>query len=375
MSISHKINHFPNNEFLLITILSTILVISLFFLGKFLTPGIEFVGDSAVYIQMSYQPFNYILAPFSYRILTPLIVYLLPLKHYMGFIVVNLTATIGTSILLYYYLKKLNIVRIYRIIGTLFFLFSPSVLYSLLNINLVDPLSYLFFLLAFYAILTKDDKLFLIAVVLGVFNKETILLVIPLFFIFKLDRGILKALKSTLIVSLPGLMIFVILRYFYGLVNYLSLDNISSITSYHLSPNIFFNNPFPAFGTLWIISLFNLIHIESSFIKKAVYLIPLIILQIFIATDTFKVLFLAFPIIIPLSLYLYKTKDNKIILLFIILSITILISYLFMFSQSHKPYLVIYIFLPLEILIIGFLLSLFARNILSNEIFKINIVH
>lgn len=139
------------------------------------------------------------------------------------------------------------------------------------------------------------------------------------------------------------------------------MDTIYSILSYHLSSAELLNNPFPAFGTLWILSLINLTHIESPFIKKSLYLIPVIILQIFIATDTFRALFLAFPIIIPLSLYLNKVRDNKIIMILLILSIIILIAYLLMFIQTDT--FISFIFLPLEILIACFLISQFIRNI------------
>lgn len=369
MSTLNKINNHQYQEFILVTVLSTILVISFFLLGKFITYRFEFMIDSAIYLKMSYQPFTFISSPYSYRILTPLLVYLLPFEHLMGFIVVNLSATISTLVLLFYYLKKLDFTKNYRVLGVLFFFLAPSVLYLLVNITLVDSLSYFFFLLAFYAILIKSDKLYLITLLLGILNKETILFTLPLFFICKLDSGILKALKSTLLISLPALLIFFYVRYSLGLVNYLSLDEIVRISSNLFHSLNLFNNPFPAFGTLWIISFFSIRNIDNPFIKKSIYLIPLILLQLFIATDSFRALFLAFPIIIPMSMYLNKVKNNKIILVLIILSLTILISYIMMVNNSATPYFTIFLFLPLEILVIGFLLIIFINNALKKNSF------
>ncbi|MCE5214150.1 MAG: hypothetical protein LLF83_05460 [Methanobacterium sp.] len=184
---------------------------------------------------------------------------------------------------------------------------------------------------------------------------------------FKLDKGILKALKSTILISLPALLLFLYVRYALGFINYLSWETISNIILYHLSSLSLFNSPYPAFGTLWIIALLNLSKNNNPFIKKTIYLLPLIIMQLFIATDTYRLLFLAFPIIIPLSLYLNINENTKRILMLLILSIIILISYSVFFNVSTIPNILILIFLPLEILITGFLLILLYKKNLINK--------
>lgn len=368
MSLMEKINHFNYHELILVTIFSTILVIVFFFLGKFITSGYEFIVDSVFYLKMSYQPLVFISSPYSYRLLTPLLVYSLPFEHYIGFIVINLSATISTMVLFFYYLKKLNFNITSRVIGILFFFLAPSVLYLIVNITLVDALSYFFLLFAFYALLIKNDKLYLLILIFGVLNKETILFTIPLFFLLKLDSGLGKAIKSTLLISLPAMLTLFILRYLIGFVNYISFDTIIGIVSNHFNSFNLFNNPFPAFGTLWIISILNIRNIDNPFIRKSLYIIPLFFLQLLIATDTFRALFLAFPIIIPLSLYLNKIKNNKIILVLLTLSLIICISYVLMFSRSTIPYFSIFLFLPLEVTIIGYLLVILVRNAKINRL-------
>src|SRR4030067_3482442 len=79
-------------------------------------------GDAEEYFTMSYSPFEGNSPPFMYRILTPLIVYLLPLNHLTGFIIINLISLFFTAVLLYYYLKKLDFRSKDSMIGVLFFL-------------------------------------------------------------------------------------------------------------------------------------------------------------------------------------------------------------------------------------------------------------
>lgn len=370
MQVMKKIRASPHYEFLLITI-STIAIIACLFLI-----GLKFYGftstltlDSFFYFKMSYTPFESTNAPYMYRILTPLLVFILPLKHIISFTLINLTAITSTSVLFYYYLKKLNFKPLYSFIGVLFFILGPNILYSMYNIALVDPLSFLFFLLAFYAILCKNDKLYFIAIILGILNKETILFTVPLYFLYKLEtERLIDALKSTVLILVPVLILFISIRYYFGFTDYLSPATVKEIILYQINSNNILVNPYLTFGVLWIIGLYNIKNIENKFLKNTLYVLPFIFLQIFIATDTLRSLFLAFPIIIPLSLYMFKIKDKKIISIFLIFSIFTIISYLI--SITDLPTLtnllfnfVSFLILPSEILVTVILIVLLIKNI------------
>ena len=327
------------------------------------------LNDSLIYFKMSYNPFQSTIAPFMYRIFTPFLVYLLPFNHLVGFTLVNLTALFLTAVLFYYYLKKLDFNNIYSSLGVLFFLLAPTVIYSMYDIALVDYLSFLFFLLAFYAILCKNDKLYFISLILGVLNKETILFTIPLFFLYKIEiKGLIKAIKLTILVALIPLILFISIKYYFGFTSYFSLNTIKETLLYDLQiKNIFdLSNPFLAFGTLWILGLYALNFVNDSFLKKSLYLMPFIFLQVLIATDMFRALFIAFPIIIPISLYLFKIKDK--IVIFVILSFFILSSCIVLING----YSFLLIFVPLEITIFSALLAdyLLIKGILGPFIKK-----
>jgi hypothetical protein len=49
------------------------------------------------------------------------------------------------------------------------------------------------------------------------------------------------------------------------------------------------------FGVLWLIGLYCIKFNQSKFLKNSLYILQLMFLQIFIATDSFRSLFLAFP--------------------------------------------------------------------------------
>ena len=365
--------YYPNQEIIIVCLVISVVILCIFFIGSNFVNGFAkmVLNDSLIYFKMSYNPFQSTIAPFMYRIFTPFLVYLLPFNHLVGFTLVNLTALFLTAVLFYYYLKKLDFNNIYSSLGVLFFLLAPTVIYSMYDIALVDYLSFLFFLLAFYAILCKNDKLYFISLILGVLNKETILFTIPLFFLYKIEiKGLIKAIKLTILVALIPLILFISIKYYFGFTSYFSLNTIKETLLYDLQIKNIFNlsNPFLAFGTLWILGLYALNFVNDSFLKKSLYLMPFIFLQVLIATDMFRALFIAFPIIIPISLYLFKIKDK--IVIFVILSFFVLFSYILLVNG----YLASLVFLPLEIIIFCALIIhyLDIKGILRPFINKIN---
>lgn len=377
--IMQKISKSSYFEFLLISSSATLLILSLFYIGLIFYDFAKFFTfDSQFYLNISYNPFLSTSAPYMYRILTPILVFILPFKHTFSFILINLSALILTSILFYYYLRKLNFTQVYSFIGFLFFIFSLNVLYSMYNIALIDPISFLLFLLALYAILHGNDKLYLFTLVFGILNKETILFTLPIYFLCKLENeSVIQSFKSTVLLIIPALIILISLRYYFGLNNSLPVSTVPNIIIYQITSNNVLAIPYLGFGVLWIIGFYNIKNNENIFLKKTLYILPLIFLQIFIATDTLRSLFIVFPIIIPFSLYIYKIKDSKLIFMFLMVacllfyySIAIIIPYynLSPVILTSNIYLNSYIILPSQIFVILFLsIYLFKIAILKDN--------
>lgn len=297
----------------LISILINILYVNTFaasILGKY--PW----GDALQYFNMSYSPFSPAASsPFVYRVLTPFLVYLIPINHLIGFKLVNYSALFFTSMLFYYYLRKLNFSRLISTAGILFLLFSPITIYNIYNYCLTDSLSFLFFLLAFYGILTKNKKLYFIAITIGILNRETILFAVPLFFIYSLrETGLKESIKSTVLLSLPALAVFLGIRYLIKLGAYYNSYSTGTLI---IMIEHFANVGLPIlyqlympFGILCVLFIITLMKkkIKSDFLKSAVWLVPLMALQILVAGDIFRITFIAFPIIIPVALYYLTEK-------------------------------------------------------------------
>ncbi len=89
--------------------------------------------------------------------------------------------------------------------------------------------------MAFYAILCKNDKLYLFLIILGVLNKETILFTLPLYFICKKESdGLVNAVKKTLLIILIPAILFIGIRYYFGFTSYFSLITIKETLLYDL---------------------------------------------------------------------------------------------------------------------------------------------
>ena len=327
------------NQLLIVLLVSFATISLIIIFGKlFIHPFLDFIGsDDIAYFEMAENIFEPVASPWTYRILTPLLVYLLPFETLTGFIIVNLSSLYATSILFYFYIRKLGLNFKIGLIGILLFLLSPITIFLIYAICFIDLLLFFFFLLAFYAILCKNDFLFIISVSLGVANKEVILFTLILFFFYKLqDKKLIATIKSTILVSLPPIAIFLLIR--------LNIDNNSSFFSLEIiivilnilvecfQMSVFFHpyRFYLVFGILWLISLVNFFKIDNLFLKKSVYVLPVIFLQFLIASDYTRLFFIAFPIIIPISLYIFNMDYSKKYLIMLLIFSIILVFFHFL---------------------------------------------
>ncbi|KAF5057528.1 hypothetical protein DSECCO2_355810 [anaerobic digester metagenome] len=358
-------------EFLIVLIFASSIVILILFLGKNLVYGFSAITtpDSSFYLQMSLNPFQRVNAPYTYRVLTPLLVYVLPLSHWTGFTIINSSGIIATGVLMYYYLKKLKFSPLISFLGLILFLFAPATIYLFYNIALVDSLSFLLFLLAFYAILIENDIIYVITLILGILNKETILLTLPVYFFYTLkNQGRTNAIKKTILMLAIASIIFISIRYYYGFTSHYSLTNAIDMIKFHINnQSMLFVSYFLTFSSLWLIALMNLNEVKNDFLKISLITLPFIFLQMLLATDVYRVLAITFPIIIPISLYIYKVKKAKLYLYFL-LSILSLFAYLVWLSIGYFVYpldIMLFMGIPLQILVSTLLLVFIFRSVFS----------
>lgn len=290
--------------------------------------------DAANYKLMAEFPFSpQVSAPFCYRILTPFIAYCLPLDTFASFFCLNMVFFSLTAVIFYFFLKKLHFNRTYSFLGELLFVVgSITNIYLIHNYIMVDHLNQLLFLIGCYILLNnskkskdKDISLLLI-LILGILNKETILLLIPIYFAV-IDDKLVNRFYRTLLISCPAILIYFCLRLlpctetYEGIWLLFHLENLPS-TLYNI---------FLAFGPFWILAFFNFQN-KNTFLRRSYWVIPVFIAQIIFASNIYRLIFLAFPIIIPLGLIelkRYNKRINRVSIFFIILSqITITVFYI-----------------------------------------------
>src|SRR5260370_10549079 len=133
--------------------------------------------------------FDFHIAPFCWRLLAPLLVYLLPLPTPLGFLLVSFISMVGTATLVYYIAKQMAWCGPYPLLA-LFLFFVPTFVvrqqaYSFLN---VDPLAYFLVTLAIWAVVSRRTFLFVVSLMLGVATKESALFAAPLFYSLNANR-------------------------------------------------------------------------------------------------------------------------------------------------------------------------------------------
>ena len=251
-------------------------------------------GDSKEYLNISNG--QSVDAPWKYRILTPLIIRFIPLNHILAFYIFNLVITVITAFIFYLYLKNLDFDKNLSLLGTLLFLVSHVVLYYYF-LPLVDPLNELLIISGFY--LSKNDKADLIPIIIliGMFNHETIFILVPIYVIF--SKNSLSALLFSVILG----VLYILLRFALGfdLGNSLLLD---VLLKNGIGTLIFI---FQTFLFIWL-GLFNVF--RHPWLKRPSPYLLLDVLLIPFATNSARVIFLMFPILIPAFLLFLSLPDN-----------------------------------------------------------------
>ena len=316
---------------------------------------------------MAENPFSLVDKPFRFRILTPLLVSFLPFETVIGFSIINITALVLTSIIFYFFLKKLGFSANQNLLGLIFFIYSPITIFLLQNICMVDFLLYFFFISALYSLLIEKRILFTIIMSIGLINKETILLVLIFYFFWELkinNKSFIHSCISTFLSSIIPLIVFVLIRLSLGDLgaDYFNLNSIINILKLHYQ-NFLINPFYPffqfylPFGMLWILSILGFSKNKVEFLKILTVIVPFALFQVILAVSHGRLLFILFPIIIPLSidflrkLKLNKYSQNKILLLLSVsiffLSAHLLGLILFMNKEIYNSIIDAYIYIGL----------------------------
>jgi len=171
--------------------------------------------DHHKYLWMAtHDPFGFHVAPFCWRVATPLIVKALPFAATTAFALATFVALWFTGVAVYFLARKSAFSRATALSGMLlFFFFGWAVRANLYNIYKPDPLAFLAMTVAMILIVDRRDLWLAALLAVGVMAKESVLFVVPLYYTLHAKKPVDGRLAArTLLVALPAVAVLVALR-------------------------------------------------------------------------------------------------------------------------------------------------------------------
>jgi len=207
-----------SKEFLVVAATAMLVSLILWSRTAKLLPGTALFAapaDHHKYIRMAQDGVMSLhIAPYSWRVLTPLIVHFLPGTLIVRFQLVAFLSLWTSAILVYYICRRSAFDRTLSMAGLLLFCsLGYAVKFNMFDFWLSDPLAFVFVLTSILLLLDDRILLFAFTLAIGVLAKESVIFVAPLYYSFKQAKpweGRL-ALK-TLALALPSVVVLAILR-------------------------------------------------------------------------------------------------------------------------------------------------------------------
>jgi hypothetical protein len=265
--------------------------------------------DTRHYVQMARDPTYLPRVPYAFRVLTPGLVHLLPLETLAGFTLVTFVALWLCAGALYCYCRALGIDRRASAAVTCLMVGSGATVRLLTTPTYVDAASYLFTLLALLALRFRKPRRFALVLAVGVLNRETILLLLPVYLLQlraagRLNRQALPRLALVFGLPLLTLGTVVALRLLTGGILETGLEPLRT------KPRTFEQNiPSPqdladiysVFGVAWLLALGGWRRASGLLRRSAVYAL-LIVLQLAVSRgDESRNLSHLLPVVLPLA--------------------------------------------------------------------------
>ncbi len=156
-----------------------------------------------------------VIQPFAFRILGPLLVGLLPFPEPDGFRALTVIFSVCAVCLFYYLLRRAGISANVSLVVVVLALLNRYVFGILLwnHFRIPEVLSFVFLIVLFLAMWSHHWLVFGLTLALGAFTRETTILMVPVAFVYLVERKELPLQWRQLTIAvIPGLLIFVLLR-------------------------------------------------------------------------------------------------------------------------------------------------------------------
>ena len=283
--------------------------------------------DAGEYLQMAESPATLTRLPYTFRLLTPLLAAAWPGGVLDGFTIVTVTSLALACTALYGYQRVIGLSAASALCGAGLFAVSGGAIRMLTTPTYLDAFTYLTEAAAFLFLSTAMFWPFITAVVLGVLNRETAFLLIPLYF-FATPAEWRTRRRDCVAVGLPlaaFLVAAVVKLWFGGAFEGASLEALAPHARTFRQDALKLTDLFDlysTFGVLWILALKNAPG-PTEFQRRALIFAALVLLQLVVARgDEGRNLSHLFVIVVPLAMLelerLLSTKRHTVAGLFVV---------------------------------------------------------
>ncbi len=309
----------------LFLVITLIMIIRYMFIDHTATAEWGYINAGAI------NPYYGVSRPFGYRLFMPVLLNMVGIVPKPGDALVPVSFAVIMCLFFYAFLRALQFNYIESAFGTIF-LALVSGMTDLLRdfgINNTDTSSHIFILLALIAMIKKNDSLFSLATMLGVFNREWALVLIPAWYLYFYGFYINKhSILRLARISLPSIAVYLMIRYIYfpncalgvmgrDLASIMPafetttfqyyLTQIKQINWSDFSSRVF-SYSFYEFGLIPLLpfAVRAFIIIPREWKLVCLYYAALCVLQLTFTTDVWRLAFYLFPVMLPLFLYWLK---------------------------------------------------------------------
>lgn len=215
---------------ILISLLISFLIFSKTELMDYSHPHFKNIWDHHKYLRMAKNnPFDFHIAPFCWRVFVPTLAKILPFGIENNFKVISFLSIAFTGFFMFKIGQKIFSDTVYAF-SMMFGYFSLvlATKYVLYDFWLPDAFSFLLIVSGIYAILIRNDLLFILITILGALTKEIVLFILPLHYSLTTNKIFdFKLIKRTILVSLPAVFTFVMIRILIPSLN----ENVAYVSS------------------------------------------------------------------------------------------------------------------------------------------------
>ena len=300
--------------------------------------------DAHVYLAMAEAPTVFTMSPYAYRLGVPLLAHLLPFSLELSFFLLTCIGLLATLILGYVLFRQLGYGHGLALLGLSFVAAAPEVTVYLSNHFLVDPLALALMIALFIAIEREVSAgpTALLLLVASLF-KETAFFVIPVLYLRLAGPRLVdrRAAARVLLISSPAVIAALTLRFAWGG----AFDAFPYLSPWEGQRQPWYGS-IEAYQAVWsgLFGYLALLAIVNAFSERWRHFVrcylpyaALVVAQLLVPQNAERLLFFAFPVIIPLALTEFQRIRDELPDWFPLLTTLLVVSYVFLPGQLIQP--------------------------------------